>query len=138
MQILKFDHPALLVSDVEKSRYFYGQILGLQEVSRPERFDFPGAWYQLGQQQLHLVGEKNAERVAQVNPGYNRDELARGHCTHIAFEVPDLQAAMQHLHAHNIEIVGGPRPRGDGVQQMYICDPDGYVVEIFTWETRNP
>jgi len=40
---------------------------------------------------------------------------------------------MQHLRAHDVEIVGGPRPRGDGVQQLYICDPDGYIIELFVW-----
>jgi hypothetical protein len=22
---------------------------------------------------------------------------------------------------------------GDGVLQMYVCDPDGYIVELFVW-----
>ena len=62
-----------------------------------------------------------------------KDELARGSGTHAAFEVDDLEATIQHLRAHNVEIVGGPRPRGDGVQQTFICDPDGYMIELFVW-----
>ena len=27
-------------------------------------------------------------------------------------------------------VVGGPRPRGDGVLQAYVTDPDGNVVEL--------
>ena len=27
-----------------------------------------------------------------------------------------------------------PRPRGDGVMQLYIRDPDGYVIEFFAWQ----
>ena len=49
-------------------------------------------------------------------------------------EVANLEEARRHLQAHNVEIVGGPRPRGDGVLQMYVCDPDGYIVELFVWE----
>ena len=67
-------------------------------------------------------------------PGYRGDEIARGHGSHVAFEVDDLAAAIQHLQAHNVQILGGPRPRGDGVQQMYVCDPDGYIVEFFVWD----
>jgi len=26
--------------------------------------------------------------------------------------------------------ITGPRPRGDGVQHLYISDPDGYIIEI--------
>ena len=25
---------------------------------------------------------------------------------------------------------------GDGVQQIFICDPDGYMLELFVWEGR--
>jgi catechol 2,3-dioxygenase-like lactoylglutathione lyase family enzyme len=51
--------------------------------------------------------------------------------THLAFEVDNLEDALQCLKTHNIEIVGGPSPRGDGVMQLYVCDPDGYIVELF-------
>jgi catechol 2,3-dioxygenase-like lactoylglutathione lyase family enzyme len=135
MEIRKLDHAALLVKDVERSRYFYGQILGMKEVPRPASFDFPGAWFSKASFQIHIIGEAEVGRAAQVQPGYRRDEMARGYGAHIAFEVDDLEAAIRHLRAHDVEIVGGPRPRGDGVQQMYVCDPDGYIVEFFVWTT---
>jgi catechol 2,3-dioxygenase-like lactoylglutathione lyase family enzyme len=34
------------------------------------------------------------------------------------------------LQANGGELVGGPRPRGDGVTQVYLADPDGHVVEL--------
>jgi glyoxylase I family protein len=44
-----------MVSDVEASLYFYTQILGLQQMERPD-LGFPGAWFQLGKnQQLHII-----------------------------------------------------------------------------------
>lgn len=131
VNIRKLDHVALVVKDVERTRHFYGQILGLEEVARPHTFGFPGAWFEHGGQQIHIIGEDTPGRTTQVNPGYNRDELARGHCSHFAFEVDDLDEAVHYLKSQHIEIVGGPRPRGDGVMQLYICDPDNYVVEIF-------
>ena len=94
------------------------------------------AWFRKGHAEIHLIGEAEPDRVSQVQPGYRREEQSRGYAAHIAFEVDDLEAAMQHLRALNVEIVGGPRPRGDGVQQMYICDPDGYMIELFVWEAR--
>lgn len=30
--------------DVERSRRFYGQVLGLREIPRPSNVDNPGAW----------------------------------------------------------------------------------------------
>ena len=135
MNILKADHVALIVADVGRSRQFYTQVLGMWEVPRPRSFDFPGAWLQMNNFQIHLIGEDVEGRAKQLNPGYHAGELAIGHATHVAFEVDDLEEAMRHLHAQGVEIAGGPRPRGDGVQQLYILDPDGYVVEFFVWKT---
>ncbi len=133
MNIRALDHAALLVKDVERSRHFYVGILGMNEETRPSNFGFPGAWFRKGTAHIHLIGEDEEGRAAQVTPTYRDSELATGHAPHIAFEVDDLEAAQAHLHAHNIEIVGGPRPRGDGVQQLYVLDPDGYVVEFFVF-----
>jgi catechol 2,3-dioxygenase-like lactoylglutathione lyase family enzyme len=107
----------------------------MEEVPRPGNFSFPGAWLRKGSASIHLIAEDEPGRVAQVQPGgYLPGELSVGHVTHFAFEVTDLEEARQHLQAHDIAIVGGPRPRGDGVMQMYVCDPDGYIVEFFIWQ----
>ncbi len=133
MNIRALDHAALLVKDVERSRHFYVRILGMNEEPRPSNFNFPGAWFRKGTAHIHLIGEIEEGRAAQTVATYRSDELAIGHVTHIAFEVDDLEEAQKHLRSHNIEIVGGPRPRGDGVQQLYVLDPDGYVVEFFVF-----
>jgi catechol 2,3-dioxygenase-like lactoylglutathione lyase family enzyme len=134
MEIRGLNHAALLVKDVERSRRFYGQVLGMEEVPRPSNFNFPGAWFRQGSAEIHLIGEEEPGRVAQVQPGgYRPEELASDHGTHIAFEVANLEEARQHLQAHSVALVGGPRPRGDGVMQIYVCDPDGYIIELFVW-----
>src|SRR5713226_4004865 len=87
MEIRRLDHAALLVKDVERSRRFYGQVLGMEEVSRPSNFKFPGAWFRKGRAEIHLIGEAEPDRVSQVQPGYRREEQSRGYAAHIAFEV---------------------------------------------------
>jgi catechol 2,3-dioxygenase-like lactoylglutathione lyase family enzyme len=48
-------HVALTTSDLERSRAFYRDILGLVEIERPP-FSFPGAWFQVGDSwQLRLI-----------------------------------------------------------------------------------
>jgi catechol 2,3-dioxygenase-like lactoylglutathione lyase family enzyme len=134
MQVRKLDHVAFFVRDVERSRTFYRTVFNLPEVPRPATFNFPGAWLQGPDFQIHLIGDEQSARVERegyVNP-YTPDELARGSATHAAFEVADLQETIAHLKAHDIEILGGPRPRGDGVLQIFINDPDGYVLEFFS------
>src|ERR1700726_4367175 len=57
MNIRKADHVALIIANVERSRQFYTRVLGMQEVPRPENFNFPGAWLETGPFQIHLIQE---------------------------------------------------------------------------------
>ena len=57
--------------------------------------------------------------------------LAGGLATHLALEVDDLPAWQERLGAHGVGAAAGPMPRGDGVDQLFVLDPDGYVVELF-------
>ncbi len=124
---MKLDHAALIIADPERSRAFYVGVLGLAEVPRPETFAFPGLWLQIGDQQLHLIGEATNGRARQV---YSADELSGGFTSHFAIEVDDLESTIAALQQRGGSLVGGPRPRGDGVTQAYVTDPDGHVVEL--------
>merc|ERR1719491_1440513 len=52
--IASMNHIAFIVSDVGKSTYFYSDILGLQQVKRPN-FDRHGAWFTGGNVEFHLI-----------------------------------------------------------------------------------
>lgn len=125
-------HLGLIVADLELSRRFYGAALGLDEVPRPTNFVFTGAWFAVGaEDQLHLIVEADTTgRAGAADPGAS---VAVGLANHIAIEVEDLEAACARLDDHGVELVGGPMPRGDGVTQVFMRDPDGHVVELFEW-----
>ena len=125
----RLDHGAVVVADEQRSREFYVDGLGLTEVPRPANFDFPGLWVAVGAQQIHIIGEAEAGRARNVHTGWSSDELARGYASHLALEVDDFEAYLSRLRDHGIEVVGGPRDRGDGVQQAYVTDPDGHLIE---------
>src|ERR1700757_5096510 len=50
-------HCALVVSDLEQSRRFYGAALGLAEIPRPASFALAGAWFRAGTDEVHLILE---------------------------------------------------------------------------------
>src|SRR5262245_52764364 len=50
------DHVTIVVADLERSRKFYCDALGMQEVPRPG-FSFLGKWFQAGKTQIHLILE---------------------------------------------------------------------------------
>ena len=122
-------HCALVVSDLERSRRFYGDALGLTEISRPSSFAFAGAWFRAGEDEVHLIVESDTTMPAggaATGPG-----LRAGLVTHLALEVDDLAAMLDRVRERGVEIGSGPMARGDGVDQAFVLDPDGYVVEVF-------
>ena len=125
----RLQHCGLIVADLDRSRAFYSGALGLPEVPRPQNFVFAGAWFQVGDDQLHLLLESETTGSAGgVEPG---PSVRVGLANHIALEVDDLDAARARLDEHRIELIGGPMPRGDGYDQIFMLDPDGYVIELF-------
>lgn len=126
---MRLQHCGLVVRDLDRSRRFYGVALGLEEVPRPSNFTFAGAWFRLGDTELHLLAESDTTGTAgQAPPG---GSIAGGLATHIALEVDDLGAWLERLRANEVAIASGPMPRGDGVNQLFVLDPDGFVLELF-------
>ncbi len=122
------DHVTLVVKDMERSRRFYVDLLGLEEVPRPG-FRFPGMWFQAGPTQIHLIGEHDESGPAGVRAA---DGVSISRTNHFAFEVADANTAAAYLREQGIAIVAGPKQRPDGPTQMYVQDPDGHLVELFS------
>ena len=123
-------HAALYVSDLDKTRDFYTGILGMEEIDRPADFTFPGAYFKRGGAEVHVVVETEPNRAAQLRPAWSDQELRTGYVVHFALEVATLDDYRQALAARGLQPVGGPRIRADHVEQIYLADPDGYVVEL--------
>ena len=119
MKIIELNHVAIVVSSVERSCAFYRRVLQLQALPRPA-FDFPGAWFRLGaNQELHLIGGRDEPVVA--GPRGN----------HFALQVDNIDAWQVHLQQENADFQ--PRKqRPDGAWQIFLRDPDGHYVELFT------
>jgi len=115
----ELNHVALHVADVDKSSDFYINILKLEPIERPA-FDFPGAWFRLGEfQELHLIGERNDSVISP--PRSN----------HFALRADNLNEWEEYF--KSIEQEYEPRRvRPDGALQIYVADPDGHYIEIFT------
>lgn len=128
---MRIQHVGLVVADLARSRRFYADALGLEEVPRPPNFIFDGAWFRFGGTEIHLLAEADTTgRAGAPDPG---PSAAHGLVAHIALEVEDLEASLARLEEHGVLLIGGPMPRGDGVTQVFFRDPDGYVLELFQW-----
>jgi catechol 2,3-dioxygenase-like lactoylglutathione lyase family enzyme len=118
-------HVSLPVRDVEVSRKFYAEVLGLREVYRPSHFDFAGAWFMLPSgQQVHLLENKDGT--------YRPNSQADYRDCHFALRVRDFRKAVEYLKSKGHEMRHVWELVVDRYMGGYITDPDGHVIEINT------
>lgn len=117
MQITQCLHAAVLVSELERAEYFYGKVLGLSKVERSLKY--PGAWYQVGEFQIHLI-------VAPFTPAKLQHPEKWGRNPHIALSVTNLDTAKSQLIAHNCSI----QTSASGRAALFTQDPDGNIIEL--------
>ncbi|MCL1467828.1 VOC family protein [Argonema galeatum] len=127
-------HIALNVKDMQVSRHFYGNILGLHELTGDE---VPKTLVDL------VAAGKVANFVTpdgtvidlfwepDLSPPDPDPSRAFTRANHLAFDIdPQLfDTALEVLKLHQIRIDHGPvtRPTGRGI---YFYDPDGFLIEI--------
>ncbi len=132
IKITDLNHVSTVVKDVARSRDFYCGVLGMQEVPRPHTFKFDGAWFRSGSAEIHLIQLNDASQEPGDAPAYPTPHADIARARHHGFAVEDMNEVVRCLREHNVEIVLGPRPRGDGAIQTYVFDPDGHLVELHT------
>lgn len=117
-----FNHIALYVGDLQRSTKFYQDVIGAEIIADPFSDD-RHVWFKIGEHnQLHLIAGSVAG-----GPG-------RG--MHFAFSVSSLDNFAAHLKTVGVAYENGKgrpdkvRTRPDGVEQIYLQDPDGYWIEI--------
>jgi glyoxylase I family protein len=117
--ISQLHHVSLLVSNTQQSLEFYCGVLGLTQAPQRPELGFPGAWLQLGAQQIHLLELPNPDPV-EGRPTH------AGHDRHTAFLVDDFEAVMKRL-----EQMGIPYTLSHSGRRALFCrDPDQNGVEL--------
>ena len=121
----QYDHYSFIVKDLKTVGDFYKDVLKLKEIQHPNN-DPNFRWFQVaGNSQLHLIG---------------KDSVAMKHSksVHLCLATQQLKEFIIHLKANEIEFSDWPGTpnaitnRADGVQQIYIKDPENNWVEINT------
>jgi glyoxylase I family protein len=120
-RVVGISHLAISVTDLAATRRFYGEAMGLEELARPD-FGVPGAWFRLGDLQLHVL---EVPEVAAAGPGL----------PHLALHVAtgDIAGTVDALVRAGATLLAGPRTRDDfgtAVTAAFVSDPDGNVIEL--------
>lgn len=114
---LGLDHLQVAMPRGEEAaaRSFYGDLLGLPELPKPEQLAARGGvWFQCGHQQLHLGVEDDFRPAKKAHP---------------AFVVDDLDAVARALEMRGFRVVMD-RIQLEGVLRGFTEDPFGNRVEL--------
>ena len=139
------NHVAIIVSDVGRAAAWYSDVLGLQQVRRPN-FDRHGAWFTMGNCELHLIKgnpvvasgedlivghislEVDPELIESGAIAKRLEELGVHWRQNIS--VPDPKKSRENKFENAQGAEGEPVKPTTGVVQYFLRDPDGYYVEI--------
>ena len=93
IRVQGIDHFLVVSSDLEKTREFYCELLGMKQLPRPD-FTFPGLWFQAGDTEIHVT--LAGEDAGTPGPGeFTGSYPARGQ--HLAFKIDDAGDAAAHI-----------------------------------------
>jgi catechol 2,3-dioxygenase-like lactoylglutathione lyase family enzyme len=113
-----YNHVGLCVKDLKESTVFYRNIIGLEPLEVPESKKATRSWFKIADgQELHLLSGRTF-------PVMNNDP----NMSHIAMTIPDADPVEAYL--KKIKQPYLRQQRFDGAWQIYITDPDGYVIEL--------
>lgn len=135
--IQTLNHFSIRTTDLDASRRFYEEVLGLQIGPRPA-FPFPGLWIYAGDTAnpynavVHIIGIDRDDPAGLKQYLGERDEgtlQGGGALDHVAFLATGLADKLAHLRRLGIT----PRERtvpAIGLHQLFLDDPNGIVIEL--------
>ena len=118
------DHVAIVVSDMDRSIKFYGEVLGLK-IHHDGRKD--------GGQKKSFLGTKSATLVALTedeNRGKSRGLIES--VAHVAFKVDDADKACKVLREKGVEFIEEKVDKDGKGKAYHFLDPDGLELEIYS------
>lgn len=125
MNILAVEHIAINVLDYQKTRSFYGDLLGFKEVDTIDCGDFFIHYFQLPSNQrlefFEYKDQKEINKKSERIPGLR----------HLAFQVTDVASHEQELRAQGIEITLSTCDLPNlGTRVLLFLDPNGVTLEF--------
>ncbi|MBN1041893.1 VOC family protein [Clostridium botulinum] len=124
MNLNKIHHVAIIVSDYEKSKYFYVNKLGfniIRENYRPDRGDYK-LDLKLGDCELEIFGIKDSPKRV------SRPEACG--LRHLAFKVECIEEIISELNEKGIETEPIRIDEFTNKKMTFFLDPDGLPLEL--------
>lgn len=124
MKLKKLEANVLFVKDIKESVKFYTEVLGLEKTEESEGF----ANIKIGDSNIALVGSKIVKEL--LGKEITKPQFS----SLLAIEVDDLDRTYNELKNEDVKVLKEPKLQSWGQYTAYFQDPDGHVLELFTWK----
>ena len=113
---------ALFVADIDVSKAFYEQVLGMEV-----EFDFGGNVIYTSGFAIWAIAD---DHVIRQQLGAEAIRCSVGNRFELYFETEDLQQVYDALKAHEVRFMHEPLTESWGQQTVRFFDPDGHLIEV--------
>ena len=124
------EHFLVLTDDIDKTKDFYCDALGMQAGFRPE-LEFPGYWVYLGDVPAVHIADHRAyiDWTKAVGIPISGGPPGTGALDHIAFNAEDFDTVKSSLEKKGYEL--SCNILSDiGLKQIFLADPNGLGIEL--------
>ena len=130
MALQSLDHFLVYAENLEATKDFYVDVLGMEVGVRPP-FEFPGYWlYVDGRAVVHLAGDDGTDKFEQyLGKRPENYDGTTGALDHIAFRCGDFDEFRTRLEQKDVPYIHRVVPEFD-LQQLFVDDPDGVTIEL--------
>jgi catechol 2,3-dioxygenase-like lactoylglutathione lyase family enzyme len=129
MGVQALEHITIRCAQLQRTRDFYVDFLGLSEGERPA-FPFRGYWLYLGGiPVVHLVEASDSAGAWGREIIIPKAENGTGSFDHVAFRGDDFAAMRERLRKAGMTFRERVVP-GGALSQLFVPDPEGVLVEI--------
>jgi catechol 2,3-dioxygenase-like lactoylglutathione lyase family enzyme len=126
----KIEHFLVLTDDIDKTKDFYCEGLGMTVGFRPE-LEFPGYWVYLGDVPVVHIADHSAyiDWTREVGIPISSGPPGTGALDHIAFNCEGYDAVRRSLEEKGFELSSNVLP-GINLKQIFLADPNGLGIEL--------
>ena len=130
MPVTSLNHYLIVSRNLERSKKFYQDVLGLEVAERPD-FGFPGYWLKTGDNIcVHLASQDpNKIRDQFLLKKHPKGTNGSGSVDHIAFLAQDPEAVRERIQKNRVEMHYRSFPDAK-LFQIFLRDPDDVTIEL--------
>lgn len=128
--LTKMEHYLVITDDIEHTKQFYCEALGLRVGFRPP-LEFPGYWLYVGETPCIHIAEWKTYTAHSERQGIpvSRPAAGTGAFDHIAFNAENFDEVLERLERCGVK-PGQNTVTGAPLRQLFLTDPNGVKIEI--------